>query len=55
MSLMLMLVLVLVVMVVSLMRMRLTRMSRGATYHSSFSILRTTTWVSRVMIPVGPQ
>ena len=31
------------------------RMSRGANYHSSFSILRTTTWVSRVKIPVGPQ
>ena len=31
------------------------RMSRAATYHSSFSILRTTTWVSRVKIPVGPQ
>jgi len=33
------------------------RMSRGANhnYHSNFSILRTTTWVSRVKIPVGPQ
>src|SRR5205814_3179490 len=33
----------------------LMRMCRGATYHCSFSILRTTTWVSRVKIPVGPQ
>ena len=30
-------------------------MRREITYHSSFSILRTTTCVSRVMIPVGPQ
>jgi hypothetical protein len=30
-------------------------MRREITYHSSFSILRTTTWVSRVKIPVGPQ
>ena len=38
-----------------LMLMVMVMVSRGATYHSSFSILRTTTWVSRVMIPVGPQ
>jgi hypothetical protein len=31
------------------------RMSGGGTYHCSFSILRTQTWVSRVRIPVGPQ
>ncbi|EAQ33967.1 hypothetical protein NB311A_09074 [Nitrobacter sp. Nb-311A] len=30
-------------------------MRRDIAYHSSFSILRTTTWVSRVKIPVGPQ
>src|SRR6185437_6022599 len=40
--LMLMVMVVVVVMVM--------RMSRGSTYHSSFSILRTTQWVSRVMI-----
>jgi hypothetical protein len=43
------------VMIMVVMVMRLKRMSCGADYHSSFSILRTTTWVSRVMIPVGPQ
>lgn len=30
-------------------------MRRDIAYHSNFSILRTTTWVSRVKIPVGPQ
>ncbi|GEC17711.1 hypothetical protein NWI01_36030 [Nitrobacter winogradskyi] len=30
-------------------------MCRDLTYHSNFSILRTTTWVSRVKMPVGPQ
>jgi hypothetical protein len=30
-------------------------MRREITYHSNFSILRKTMWVSRVKIPVGPQ
>ncbi len=30
-------------------------MRRDIAYHSSFSILRTTTCVSRVKMPVGPQ
>jgi hypothetical protein len=28
---------------------------REIAYHSNFSILRKTMWVSRVKIPVGPQ
>jgi hypothetical protein len=42
-------------MLIMLKLMMLMSIRHDATYHSSFSILRTTTWVSRVMMPVGPQ
>lgn len=42
---------VIVIMVVIM----IVTMRRDIAYHSNFSILRTTTWVSRVKIPVGPQ
>jgi hypothetical protein len=44
---MIMIMIVVVIMIIT--------MRREITYHSNFSILRKTIWVSRVKIPVGPQ
>ena len=44
---MIMIMIVVVIMIIT--------MRREITYHSNFSILRKTMWVSRVKIPVGPQ